>query len=79
MNAIMYRTKGSNINLNTDRSALKRIEHTQKNFNLFLEKLIEDPRISARMNGLDISKSTFNRITKQYFSPDSLHYLQFWM
>ena len=54
MNAIMYRTKGSNINLNTDRSALKRIEHTQKNFNLFLEKLIEDPRISARMNGLHI-------------------------
>ena len=26
---------------------------------------IEDPRISAKNNGLDISKRTFNRITKR--------------
>ena len=37
----------------------------QENFNLIQEKLIEYPRISARKNGLDISKSTFNRISKR--------------
>ena len=35
-------------------------ERTQEN-SLLQEKLIEDPRISARKNALDTSKSTFNR------------------
>ena len=33
-------------------------------YNILHEKLTEDPRISARKNGLDISKNTFNRITR---------------
>ena len=57
-------TEGSSLNLNKDRSGRRRTERTQKNINLLKEKLIEDPRISVRKNGLDISKSTFNRITK---------------
>ena len=35
------------------------------NINLLQEKLIEDLRISARKNGLAISKSAFNRVTKR--------------
>ena len=53
------------MNLDKDRSGRRRTERTQENINLLQEKLIEDPRISARKNGLDISKSSFNRITKR--------------
>ena len=60
-----YKTEGSSLNLNKDRSGRRRKERTQENINLPKEKVIEDPRISARKNGLDISKSTFNRITKR--------------
>ena len=59
-NVIKYKTEGSSLNLNKDR---RRTERTQENITFFQEKLIEDPRISARKNGLGISKSTFNRIT----------------
>ena len=39
------------------------------------EKLIWDPRISARNNCLNISKSTFNRIPKRDFKwhPYKIH------
>ena len=57
-------TEESRLNLKIDRSDRRRTERTQENINLLQEKLIEDPRISDRKNGLDISKSTFNRITK---------------
>ena len=53
------------LNLNKDRSGRRRTERTQDNINFLQEKLIEDLRISARMNGFVISKSTFNRITKR--------------
>ena len=52
------RLKDKVLNLNKDRSS-------QKNINFLREKLIADPRISARKNGLDIGKSTFNQITKR--------------
>ena len=52
------------LNLNKDRSGRRRTEYTQENINLHQEKLIDDPNISARKNGFDISKNTFNRITK---------------
>ena len=53
------------LNLNKDLSGRRRTERTQENTNLLQEKLIEDTRISARKNGSEISKSTFNRITKR--------------
>ena len=53
-NVKKYKTEESSLNLNKDRRGRKRTE-----------KRIEDPRISARRIGLDISKSTFNRITKR--------------
>ena len=64
-NVEKYKTEGSNLNLNKDRSCRRRTERTQININLPQEKLIEDPRISARKNALDISEITFNRITKR--------------
>ena len=60
-----YKTKRSNLNLNKERLDRKRTERTQENINL-QEKLNEDPRISARKNGLNI-RSTFSRITKRDF------------
>ena len=45
--------------------SLENRTYTQDYINLLQKKLIEDPRVSARNNGLDISKSTFNLITKR--------------
>ena len=59
-----YKTEGSSFNINKDRSGRRRTERTQENINLFQEKLIYYPRISAK-NGLEISKSTINWITKR--------------
>ena len=53
------------MNKNKDRSGHKRTERTQENIFLLQEKLIEDPGILARKNGLDISKSIFHQITKR--------------
>ena len=55
-------TDGLSLDSNKGRSDRRRTERTQENTNLLQEKLIEDPRISARKNGLDITKSKFNRI-----------------
>ena len=52
-----YKTEGSTFHLNKDRSGRRKTERTQENINLIQEKLIDDPRISARKNGLDISTS----------------------
>ena len=54
-----YKTGGSSLNLNKYHSGRKRTERAQENINLLQEKLFEDQRVSARKNGLDISKSTF--------------------
>ena len=53
-NVEKYKTEGSSLDLNKDRSGCRRTERTQKNVNLLQKELIEDPRISARRNGLDI-------------------------
>ena len=55
-----YKTEVSSLNLYRDRLGRSRTERTQENINLLQEKLIVDSKISARKNGLDISKSTFN-------------------
>ena len=56
-----YKTEGSSLNLNKDRSGSRRTDRTPENIDLFQENIIEDSRISARMNGLDNSKGAFNR------------------
>ena len=50
-----YKTENSSLYLNKDRSGHWRTERTQENINIIQEKLIEDPRISARKNGLENS------------------------
>ena len=60
-----YKAIGSSLNLNKDHSGPGRRERTQEKNSLLQEKLIDNQKISARINGLDISKSTFNRITKR--------------
>ena len=57
-----YENERSRLKLNKDRAVRRRTKRTQENINLLQEKLIENPRISARMIDLNISKSTFNRI-----------------
>ena len=49
------KTEGSSLISNKDRSGHRRTERTQENINLPQEKLIEDSKISAKKNGLDIS------------------------
>ena len=56
-NVEKHKTQRSNLNLSKDR---RRTVRTQENTNLLQKKLIEDSRISARKNGLNISKGTFN-------------------
>ena len=64
-NVKKHKTEGSSLNQNKNRSGRRGTERRQENIDLLHEKLIEDPRMSARKNCLDISKSTFNRITKR--------------
>jgi len=63
-NVNKFKTEGTTLNLNKERSGCRRTERTPENINLVREKLIETPKITTRRNGLDISKSTFNRIVK---------------
>lgn len=67
-NVKKFKTEGTTLNLNKERSGCRRTERTPENINLVREKLIETPKISTRRNGLDISKSTFNRIVKKDLS-----------
>ena len=50
------KAEGSRLNINKDRSGRRRTERTQENINLLQEKLIRDPKISARKNGLDMRR-----------------------
>lgn len=63
-NVNKFKNEGTTSNLNRERSGCRRTERTRENINRVREKLIENPKISTRRNGLDISKSTFNRIVK---------------
>lgn len=63
-NVNKFKTEGTTSNLNRERSGCRRTERTRENINRVREKLIENSKISTRRNGLDISKSTFNRIVK---------------
>ena len=52
------------MNLNKNRTGCKNTARTRENINLVLEPLLEDPKNSARKNGLDLSKDTFQRLVK---------------
>ena len=77
-NVKKYKTEGSSLDRNKDRSGRMRSERTLENINILQEKLIDDLRISVRKNGLNISKSTFNRITKRYLKwhPYKMHVIK---
>ena len=60
-----YETDRYILILNKYLSGRRNTRRKHENINPLHEKLIEDQRISARKNSLDISKSTLNRITKR--------------
>ena len=74
-NVKKYETEGLSLNLNKDRSGCRRTERTQENINILRNKLIEEPGISVKKYGLDISTSAFNRITKRdlKWHPNKMH------
>ncbi|KAF2345926.1 Protein of unknown function DUF4817 [Trinorchestia longiramus] len=61
-NVTRYRTEGTSLNLNKGRSGRKRTGRSEENVRIVQGALTENPPISARISGLDVTKSTFNRI-----------------
>ncbi|KAF2351868.1 Protein of unknown function DUF4817 [Trinorchestia longiramus] len=61
-NVTRYKTEGTSLNLNKGRSRLKRTGRSEENVRIVQGALPENPQISARKSGLDVSKSTFNKI-----------------
>ena len=61
-NVRKFNNEGTTMNLNKNRSGRKNTARTRENINLVLEHLLEDPKKSARRNGLDLSKATFQRL-----------------
>ena len=51
-----HKTEGSSLYQNRDRSGCWKTKRAQGNISFLQEKLIEDPKISVRKNGLNISK-----------------------
>ncbi|KAF2360814.1 Protein of unknown function DUF4817 [Trinorchestia longiramus] len=61
-NGTRYRTEGTRLNLNKGRSGRRRTERSEENVRIVQGALTEYPKIWARKSGLDVTKSTFNRI-----------------
>ncbi|KAF2348382.1 hypothetical protein FHG87_020863 [Trinorchestia longiramus] len=61
-NLTRYRTEGTSLNLNKGRSGRKRTGRSEENVRIVQGALTENPQISARKSGLDVTKSIFNRI-----------------
>ncbi|KAF2366106.1 Protein of unknown function DUF4817 [Trinorchestia longiramus] len=61
-NVTRYRTEGTSLNLNKGRSGRKRTGRSEENVRIVKGALTENLQISARKSGLDVTKSTFNRI-----------------
>ncbi|KAF2348840.1 Protein of unknown function DUF4817 [Trinorchestia longiramus] len=61
-NVTRYRTEGTSLNLNKGRSGRKRTGRSEENARIVQGALIENPQISARESGLDVTKLPFNRI-----------------
>ncbi|KAF2364604.1 hypothetical protein FHG87_004643 [Trinorchestia longiramus] len=58
----IYRTEGTDLNLNKCRSGQRRTGRSEENFQIIQGAYTENPQISTRKSGLDVPKSTFNRI-----------------
>ncbi|KAF2345962.1 Protein of unknown function DUF4817 [Trinorchestia longiramus] len=61
-NVTRYRTEGTNLNLNKGRPGRKRTGRSEENVRIVQGALTENPQISARKSGLDVTKSIFSRI-----------------
>ncbi|KAF2344330.1 Protein of unknown function DUF4817 [Trinorchestia longiramus] len=61
-NVTRYRTGGTRLDLNKGRSGRKRTGLAEENVRIVQGAFTENPQISARKSGLDVTKSTFNRI-----------------
>ncbi|KAF2346850.1 Protein of unknown function DUF4817 [Trinorchestia longiramus] len=61
-NVTRYRTEGTSLNLNKGRSGRKRTGQSEENVRIVQGALAGNQQISARKSGLDVTKSTFNRI-----------------
>ncbi|KAF2363805.1 Protein of unknown function DUF4817 [Trinorchestia longiramus] len=61
-NVTRYRTEGTHLNLNKGRSGRKRTGRSEENVRIFQGALTENPQISVRKSGLDVTKSTFKII-----------------
>ncbi|KAF2348469.1 Protein of unknown function DUF4817 [Trinorchestia longiramus] len=61
-NVTRYRTEGTSLNLNKGRTGRKRTGRSEENVRIVQGALTENLQISARKSGLDVTKSTFNRI-----------------
>ncbi|KAF2364536.1 Protein of unknown function DUF4817 [Trinorchestia longiramus] len=61
-NVTRYKTEGISLNLNKGRSGRKRTGRSEENVRIVQGALTENLQISARKSGLDVTKSTFNRI-----------------
>ena len=59
-----FQDRGTVENQNAGRSGRRRSTWTPQNIDLIEQALLNNPRLSARRNGLGIPKSTFNEITK---------------
>ncbi|KAF2356864.1 Protein of unknown function DUF4817 [Trinorchestia longiramus] len=61
-NVTRYRTEGTSLDFNKGRSGRKITGRSEKNVRIVQGVVTENPRIFARKSGLDVSKSTFNRL-----------------
>ena len=59
-----YSNASTSLNLNKGNSGRRRTTRTEENIAAIRALLEENPRVSARRNPIDISSSSFNRITK---------------
>ena len=64
LNFQKYSNAGTSLNLNKGNSGRRRTTRTEENIAAIRALLEENPRVSARRNPIDISSSSFNRITK---------------
>ena len=74
-NVHKYKTHGTSLNRNKGNSGRKISVRTDEQIDEIRELLIVNPKVVARRNGVGISKTTFNKITKYdlKFHPYRIH------
>ena len=63
-NVRKYRKDGTCLNLNKGRSGRRKVIRTAENIENVRMALLQNPNVSIRKNGLQMARSTFNRIVK---------------